>query len=66
VAHVRQMSNVEKNLVEKLKVAKRSENSGVRWENITMALKRNRIRRCGRDSSGSGWGRVAGCWQHGN
>jgi hypothetical protein len=48
------MSNVERTLVEKLKVAKRSENSGVRSENIRMALKRDRIRRCGRDSSGSG------------
>ena len=30
-----------------------------RWEDITMALKRSRIRRYGLVSSGSGYGRVA-------
>jgi hypothetical protein len=36
-----------------------------RWEDIRMD-QRERVRRCGLDSSGSGQGPVAGCCEHGN
>jgi hypothetical protein len=36
------------------------------WENISMYIKGNRVGGCGLDLSGSGYGPVAGCCEHGN
>jgi hypothetical protein len=37
-----------------------------REDNIRMDLKENSVGRCGMNASGSGWGPVAGCCEHGN
>jgi hypothetical protein len=40
--------------------------SSRRWENISISLKRNQIEESGLERFGSGYGHVAGCYEHVN